>query len=80
MKRTFNIFRSCLVLVGLVLMIGAAGMSDTCTGSMEGLIFNTYGVCTISSQPADRVTICCWISTPMVSIFTASSNSSITIL
>ena len=38
MKRTFNIFGSCLVLVGLVLMIGAAGMSDTCTGSMDCII------------------------------------------
>ena len=38
MKRTLNIFGSCLVLVGLVLMIGAAGMSDTCTGSMDCVI------------------------------------------
>lgn len=38
MKRTLNIFGSCLVLVGLVLMIGAAGMSDTCTGSMDCII------------------------------------------
>ena len=34
----------------------------------------------MSSQPADRVVIFCWISTPMVSIFTESSNSSITML
>lgn len=32
MKRTFNIFGSCLVIVGMVLMIGAAGMSDTGSG------------------------------------------------
>lgn len=38
MKRTLNIFGSCLVIVGLVLMIGAAGMSDTCTGSMDCII------------------------------------------
>lgn len=29
MKKTLNIFGGCLVIVGMVLMIGAAGMSDT---------------------------------------------------
>lgn len=38
MKRTLNIFGSCMVLVGLVLMLGAAGMSDACSGSMDCVI------------------------------------------
>lgn len=38
MRRMLNIFGSCLVIVGLVLMIGAAGMSDTCTGSLDCII------------------------------------------
>ena len=32
MRKTLNIFGSCMVIVGLVLMIGAAGMSDTGSG------------------------------------------------
>lgn len=38
MRRMLNIFGSCLVIVGLVLMIGAAGMNDTCTGSLDCII------------------------------------------
>lgn len=38
MKKTLNIFGSCLVIVGMVLMIGAAGMSDSCTGSLDCII------------------------------------------
>ncbi len=38
MKKTLNIFGSCLVIVGLVFMLGAAGMSDTCTGSLDFVI------------------------------------------
>lgn len=32
MRKTLSIFGSCMVIVGLVLMIGAAGMSDTGSG------------------------------------------------
>ena len=38
MRKTLNVIGSCLVIVGLVLMIGAAGMNDTCTGSLECVI------------------------------------------
>ena len=38
MKKTLNIFGSCLVIVGMVLMVGAAGMSDSCTGSLDCII------------------------------------------
>lgn len=38
MKRTLNFVGICLVLIGLVIMLGAAGMSDTCTGSMGCVI------------------------------------------
>ena len=38
MKKTLNIFGGCLVIVGMVLMIGAAGMSDSCTGSLDCII------------------------------------------
>ena len=38
MKKTLNIFGSCMVIVGLVLMLGAAGLSDTCTGSMDCVV------------------------------------------
>lgn len=49
MKRTLNIFGSCLVIVGLVLMIGAAGMSDTCTGSMDCIIVRLLtGLCFVA--------------------------------
>lgn len=37
MKKTLNIFGSCLVIVGMVLMVGAAGMSDTGCG-LDGVI------------------------------------------
>ena len=38
MKKTLNIFGSCMVIVGLVFMLGAAGMSDTGTGSLDCVI------------------------------------------
>lgn len=38
MKKTLNIFGSCLVIVGMVFMLGAAGMSDTCTGSLDCVV------------------------------------------
>ena len=38
MRKMLNIVGSCLVIVGLVLMIGAAGTSDTCTGTMDCII------------------------------------------
>ena len=50
MKKTLNIFGSCLVIVGMVLMIGAAGMSDTGSGldsvigrMLAGLAFVAVG-------------------------------------
>lgn len=38
MRKTLNMIGSCLVIVGLVLMIGAAGMNDTGTGSLDSVI------------------------------------------
>ena len=38
MKKTLNFVGGCLVIVGMVLMIGAAGMSDTCTGSLVDVV------------------------------------------
>ena len=35
MKKTLNIFGGCLVIVGMVLMVGAAGMSDTGSGLVD---------------------------------------------
>ena len=49
MKKTLNIFGTCLVLTGLVLMIGAAGMSDACTGEMDCIIVRLLcGLCFVA--------------------------------
>ena len=50
----------------------------TITGSMEGLIFSTYGADTVSLQLPCKTDIFCWMSTLTVSMFTPSSNSSST--
>ncbi len=64
--------------VSSVLSMPSIATAATSTGRSEGLILSTYGVPTVSSHPPCRAAMLCWMSTPIESMFTLSSNSRMT--